>query len=103
MTNSVAQAGLFSNFLYSLILAASLYKVWSMLNGLQIVADLLLLNSKSPGNVIAFNIFVADLASFAFIDVSGWTQSYMRLPEAEPLPFALANGGIESPYIKLEL
>lgn len=74
-----------------------------MVNGLQIVTTLPFFNVKSPGNVNSFNKFIADLASFDFIDMNFITVAFFYFPETEPTSVQFENGGIESHFMILEL
>ena len=54
-----------------------------MINGLQIVVHMPLFKIKSPGNVNAFNTFMAELGTFNVIDTEEFTASLGYMPEMD--------------------
>ena len=52
------------NFVVSLILAASLNQLWSMMNGLQLAVHLPLFYTTFPANANFFLTFLIDVATF---------------------------------------
>ena len=52
------------NFIVSIILAASLNQLWSMLNGLQLAVHLPLFYTLFPANANYFLSFLIDVATF---------------------------------------
>ena len=73
----------FSSIVVQLLLASSLYFVWGMIEGLQIVDSIGLFNAKVPGNTSSFLESVSELSSLNFIDVSSLRDSLMYLPESD--------------------
>lgn len=84
------------NFFVNLLMASSLKKVWSMIEGLQVVCHMPLFNIKSPGNVNAFNDFLADLAFLNIFDTSSFTNDIFYFPEMDPLGLNFANAGFDT-------
>ena len=68
-----------------LFFAGSLYFVWGLVEGLQIIEVMGLFHSKVPANVANFLESFAGLASFNFINLTPIIDSALYLPEVDAL------------------
>ena len=58
-----------------------------------------LFNIKSPGNVNAFNIYFAEIATFNLIDTTGFTADIFYFPEMDSLSLNFQNAGYDTTLI----
>ena len=65
-------------------MVASLSKMWSMINGMQIMAYLPLFFVKLPANASLFNKKIIDIVSFSVIPTDEINWILFFLPEVEP-------------------
>lgn len=65
-----------------------------MIEGLQVVCQMPLFDVKCPGNVQAFNDFLAEVAKFNIIDTTGWTGDLFHFPEMDPVSLNFQGAGI---------
>ena len=65
-----------------------------MIEGLQVAKHMPLFNIQAPGNVNAFNEFVAEIANFDLVDTSGLTSSILYFPEEDPVSVNFQNAGV---------
>ena len=63
-SGDVSTGAMAGNFVVSLILAASLNQLWSMMNGLQLAVHLPLFYTSFPANANFFLTFLIDVATF---------------------------------------
>ena len=64
-------------------MAGSLYYVWGLIEGLQIVASMGLFDAKVPANVGSFLESFSSLASFDLIDTTALLEAAIYLPEKD--------------------
>ena len=80
-TENSTKSGVGCNIIVNILLSGSLYLVWAMINGLQVVTHLPLYNVSSPGNVNAFLSYLEDMTRFDLIDTQSILERYYFLPE----------------------
>ena len=84
---STAKGGTYTfsigSIVVQLVLSCSLYFVWGMIEGLQIVDSIGLFHAKVPGNTSAFLDNISELSSFNIIDLGPMRESMMYLPESD--------------------
>ena len=96
---SSSKSAIGGNFIINILLSGSLSKVWDMIEGLQVVSHMPLFNIKSPGNVNAFNIYFAEIATFNLIDTTGFTADIFYFPEMDSLSLNFQNAGYDTTLI----
>ena len=89
----------FTSIVVQLLLASSLYFVWGMIEGLQIVDSIGLFNAKVPGNTSSFLEGVSELSSLNFIDVTSLRDSIMYLPESDAFSLTFQSEGYDNIYV----
>ena len=89
----------FSSIVVQLLLASSLYYVWGMVEGLQIVDSIGLIHAKVPGNTSSFLESVSELSSFNFIDVSSMREGLLYLPESDAFSLTFQSEGYDNIYV----
>ena len=88
-----------SSILIQLVLSCSLFYVWGMIEGLQIVDSLGLFNAKVPANTSSFLENISELSSFNLIDLSSFRESLMYMPESDAFSLTFQSEGYESIYV----
>ena len=83
--DNVIKSSVGSNALVNVLLAGSLSKLWTLIEGLQVVTHLPLFAVKSPGNVNAFVKFLQEIGGFNFVDSDDFTSELLYFPEADAM------------------
>ena len=96
-----ATAGV-TNFVVSLIMAASLNQLWSMINGLQLAVHMPLFNAKMPANAGFFVSFLITVATFDLLPEKVLPLIF-DLPVKEPYNLAFQSCGYGNMYAVLNL
>lgn len=87
-----------SNFVVNLLLLASINKLWSAVNSLQILVYMPLFWVKFPANAGTFNAFLIDIATFDIVPSEEINGEVFVLPDDEPYNVNFQQSKIDSKY-----
>lgn len=82
-----------------LILSGSLYYVWGMIEGLQIVESFGLFYAKVPGNTSSFLKNTQSLSTFNIVDLGPLRESLMYFPESDAFSLKFLSEGYENIFV----
>ena len=94
---AAAGGAMAGTFALSLIMAASLNQLWSMMNGLQLAVHLPLFSSKFPANAGFLLVFLIDIATFDMLPEEV-IDFFFDFPDKDPYNEAFEATRYESMY-----
>ena len=94
---AAAGGAMAGTFALSLIMAASLNQLWSMMNGLQLAVHLPLFSSKFPANAGFLLVFLIDIATFDMLPEEV-PEFFFDFPQSKPYNMAFEETRYGSMY-----
>ena len=85
-----------SNFIMNGLLSGAMDQIWSVMNNLQITANIKLFKAKSPGNLNFFLEFFETVTQAKLMDTEELVTEYMYVPESESISINFQNAGYDS-------
>lgn len=82
--------------LLNLLIVGSLDPVWQMLNGIQVIHQILIFNAKTPGNINTFANYFDFLADAELVEYDQYMSDVIYIPEQDPYSLNLMNAGHHS-------
>lgn len=86
------------NLLMEILVAGTLYQVWSMINSLQIVQRQSLFNAKIPSNVVDFVDYLTRLSSLYTENFGAMIEGLVYFPEQGAISVNFQTAGYLSSY-----